>query len=247
VLFVDGIASGCFGSWKVGSSSTWSSREPIDPLEAQLIRQRGEQARLQRQAEYQQRQLQAARKARWRWDSSHRADPEHPYLLAKQVRAYGLHQQHDELLVPLYCDGQLVNLQRIGSDGQKRFMPGARVTGCYSPLGLIRDGQPLYVCEGWATGATLHLHGAGAVACAMHAGNLRPVALAMRAKYPDLQIIIAGDDDRQSQGNPGRKYATAAALAVEGRVTFPVWPVGAPEALSDFNDLSTWRPSHAPS
>ena len=45
VLHLDGIASGAFGSWKAGGSSTWSSRKPADPMEAELIRQRVEQIR----------------------------------------------------------------------------------------------------------------------------------------------------------------------------------------------------------
>ena len=51
VLYLDGIASGAFGSWKAGSSSTWSSRKPVDQLEAELLRQRNDQAKLQREAE----------------------------------------------------------------------------------------------------------------------------------------------------------------------------------------------------
>ena len=40
VLYLDGIASGAFGSWKVGEVHRWSIRKPTDPLETQLIAQR---------------------------------------------------------------------------------------------------------------------------------------------------------------------------------------------------------------
>ncbi|MDT4822672.1 hypothetical protein FQZ97_558790 [compost metagenome] len=80
----------------------------------------------------------------------------------------------------------------------------------------------------------------------MNAGNLEPVARALRTKYGELiELVIAGDDDRQTEGNPGRTAATAAALAVAGLVTFPDWPPGAPPHLSDFNDLANWRAAHA--
>ncbi|MDG9926543.1 MULTISPECIES: toprim domain-containing protein [unclassified Pseudomonas] len=243
VLFADGIASGCFGSWKAGTSHTWSSREPANPVEAEQMRQRIEQARRQREAEQHQRQQQAARYAAWRWENARRADPDHPYLVAKLIRPYGLRQHDDELLVPLYSAGLLVNLQRIALDGTKRFLSGGQVKGCYSPLGSLGNG-PLYICEGWATGATLHQHSGCAVACAMNAGNLKPVALALRASYPAAEIVIAGDDDRQTEGNPGRTAATAAALAVSGLVTFPDWPADAPPELTDFNDLANWRAAH---
>ena len=35
VLYLDGIASGAFGSWKAGSAHTWCSREPLDAREAE--------------------------------------------------------------------------------------------------------------------------------------------------------------------------------------------------------------------
>ena len=63
VLYLDGIASGAFGSWKAGGASTWCSREPVDAREAAQIRERVDQARRQREAEQHRRQQQAAEKA----------------------------------------------------------------------------------------------------------------------------------------------------------------------------------------
>lgn len=245
VLYADGIASGAFGSWKAGGTNTWSSREPADHREAEQVRQRIEQARRQREAEQQRRQLKAANLARRWWRDARRADPDHSYLIAKGVRPHGLRQRGDELLVPLYAGGVLVNLQRIASDGGKRFLFGGRIKGTYSSLGRITPGKPLCICEGWATGATLHESGY-TVACAMNAGNLKPVALALRAEYQTTEIIIAGDDDRLTDGNPGRAAANAAAAACGGLVTFPEWPADAPPTLTDFNDLAVWRRTHAP-
>lgn len=241
VLYLDGIASGAFGSWKTGSAHTWCSREPVDAREAEQVRQRIEQARRQRQAEQHQRQQSAAEYAQRLWRDARRADPEHPYLIRKGLRTHGLRQRGDALLVPLVRNGVLANLQRIYLDGSKRFLSGGIVTGCYSPLGVITPGAPLYVCEGWATGATIHADTGAAVACAMNAGNLKPAALALREKHPHASIIIAGDDDRQTEGNPGRMAANAAAVAVGGLVVFPLWPQDAPADLTDFNDLANWR------
>lgn len=240
-LFADGIASGAFGSWKTGGASTWCSREPVDARESEQVRQRIEQARRQREAEQQRRQLKAASLAQRWWRDARRADPEHPYLITKQVRSHALRQRGDELLVPLYVAGELVNLQRIARDGSKRFLYGGRIKGAYSTLGRISPGTAVCICEGWATGATLHQDGGYTVACAMNAGNLKAVATALRERYPDVEIVIAGDDDRNTDGNPGRAAANAAALACHGLVTFPEWPVDAPPSLTDFNDLANWR------
>lgn len=241
VLFLDGIASGCFGSWKAGTSHTWSSRKPADPLEATLIRQRIEQARRQREAEQHQRQQTTAAYAKRRWRDARRADPSHPYLRAKGCRPYNLRQQGDSLLVPLYHSGELVNLQRIGADGQKRFLSGGRVKGCYSPMGSIAAGQALYLCEGWATGATLHAETGHPVACAINAGNLLEAGRHLQRRHPDAVPIVAGDDDRQTAGNPGRTAAITAATALGCGLILPPWPADAPPTLTDFNDLRQWQ------
>jgi putative DNA primase/helicase len=241
VLYLDGIASGAFGSWKAGSTSTWCSREPADLREAEQVRERIELARRQREADRLQRQQSTAEYANRLWRDARRADPAHAYLVAKGVRPYGLRQRGAELLVPLYADGALVNLQRIGTDGGKRFLFGGRIKGVYSPLGTITPGQPLCICEGWATAASLHQHGGYVMAAAMNAGNLTPVATGLRARYPEQPLVIAGDDDRLTDGNPGRKAANAAAVAVGAQVAFPDWPDGAPDDLTDFNDLTNWK------
>lgn len=244
-LFADGIASGAFGSWKTGGTSTWCSREPVDAREAEEVRQRIEEARRKREAEQQRRQLKAANLAdRW-WHDARRADPAHPYLVAKGVGPHSLRQRGDDLLVPLYVDGRLVNLQRIGPDGSKKFLFGGRIKGAYSPLGSIMPGAEICICEGWATGATLHQHAGRTVACAMNAGNLLPVALGLRARYHGQPFLVAGDDDRLTDGNPGRKAANAAAAAIGALVAFPDWPEGCPDDLTDFNDLAAWNIANA--
>ncbi|MBB4865455.1 putative DNA primase/helicase [Pseudomonas nitritireducens] len=242
VLYADGIASGAFGSWKAGDHQTWCSRKPADALEAHLIAQRIELCRAQREADTARQHQAAAEYAKRLWRDARRADPCHPYLISKSVRSHALRQHGDTLLIPLYRNSELVNLQRISPDGIKRFLSGGQVKGCYSPLGSISPGRRLYVAEGWATAATLHEQVGGAVAAAMNANNLRPVAIALREKYGDLvEMVIAGDDDRQTAGNPGRAAAIEAAKAAKALVTFPDWPADAPLHLTDFNDLASWR------
>ena len=62
---------------------------------------------------------------------------------------------------------------------------------------------------------------------AIDSGNLKAVAEALHAKYPEKPILIAGDDDRHlilTQGvNPGRSKAEEAAQAVGGKAIFPIF------------------------
>lgn len=241
VLHADGIAAGAFGSWKHGDCHTWSSRSPADYPEAERLRQHIEQARLQRESEQEKRQQAAANKARLMWQQARPADPTHPYIKSKGVHPHNLRQLEEVLLVPLSVAGRLVNVQRIDKYGSKRFLVGGQVRGCCSPIGIIQRGQPLYLCEGWATGATIHEETGAAVACAMNAGNLLPAGELLRQYYPDAELIVAGDDDRQTKGNPGRAAANKAAAALSCGVVFPPWSGAEPLSLSDFNDLQQWR------
>jgi putative DNA primase/helicase len=240
VLHLHVIAYGCFGSWKIGVTHHWTSRKPANPGEAAQARQHVAQAKRQHYAEELQRQKTAAKYARELLSDAGPADPYHPYLFSKGCLPHGLRQRGNELLVPLCHNGQMVNLQRIYPDSSKWFLPGGLVKGCYSPLGIINSDQPLYVCEGWATGATLHEETGAAVACAMSAGNLLAVGWHLRECYPDAVLIIAGDDDRQKESNPGRTHAFKAAAALGCELMLPPWPDDAPLDLTDFNDLRQW-------
>jgi len=70
VLFLDGIASGAFGSWKTGGSQTWSSRQPANFYETDQVRQHIEQARRQREVVKHQRQQAAAIYANRLWSDA---------------------------------------------------------------------------------------------------------------------------------------------------------------------------------
>lgn len=92
------------------------------------------------------------------------------------------------------------------------------------------------ICEGFATGASIHEATGMAVLVAHSAGNLKAVAEALRAKHPDERILIAADDDWQTDGNPGLTKAGEAAQAAGATVVVPQFPERF-EGLTDFNDL----------
>ena len=59
------------------------------------------------------------------------------------------------------------------------------------------------------------------VAMSVDSGNLPAVARALKARHPQVRLMVAGDDDPEAQGNPGRTKAEAAAQAVNGYTVFP--------------------------
>lgn len=224
VLRYHPIRAGAFGSWKTGESHTWHGAKAatLEPA-ARAALQRQLRAMQQDRAEEDARvRAEAAAKAARLWERAKPAIDAHAYLVAKQVPAYGLRQLRDVLLIPARDEtGRLHTLQFIGADGSKRFLTGGRIRGCYCAIG--RPAKVLLICEGYATAATLHEATGHATAAAFSAGNLEPVARALRAKFPRLALVLAADNDHATLGNPGLTAALAAARAVGGRVAVPTF------------------------
>jgi len=190
-------------------------------------------AKLENQRDRETHWLRAANEVKGIWHSAKPADPKHPYLVRKGVKQHNLRQSGDKLLVPLQdASGSIWSLQTIYPDGTKRFTTGGRTKGLFSLIGDLPTNGQILICEGWATGASLFEHLANPVLCAMNAGNLLHVAEAAHAKW-NKQLIICGDDDRQTEGNPGRTFAIKAAIAVGALTAFPEF---GDDCGSDFND-----------
>lgn len=240
VLHGDGVPAGAYGCWREGFTHQWCSKTPetMTQAERDTHRKKVEAMRQQREADTMQRQEQAAEVASQRWQAAIPAN-EHPYLTAKGVKPHGVKVEADGyLIVPMRdTDGKLWNIERINPQDSKdkKGLPGGRRTGCYHAIG--KPEGVLMVCEGYATGASIHEATGHAVAVAFNAGNLEAVALALHQKYPALRLILAADDDWQTKDNPGMNKATAAARAVGGLLAAPTFPADRPEKATDFNDL----------
>lgn len=236
-MFPDGMG-GIFGDFSRDVTETWQAKRsrPMTLVEREGWREHVAKARAEAEAEQRQAQEGAADRAEKLWASANPATA-HPYLTRKGVGAHGVRVVGDVLLVPMHTSGgALVNVQRIAPDGGKRFLGGGRVTGCYHSIG--KPSGVICVTEGYATGASVREATGHAVAVALNAGNLDPVARQLRAKYPDATLIFCADDDYRTVGNPGVTKATAAARAVGGLVAIPDFGPARPEGASDFNDLA---------
>ena len=129
------------------------------------------------------------------------------------------------------------NLQRIYPNGEKLFLNGGRVTGKFFTFGCPNGVQ--VICEGYATGASIHEATDLCVHVAFNCNNLKAVAEAIDALYPEADLIIAADDDHKTEGNPGLTKANEAANAVNAKVVKPEWEEFRGDEDTDFNDLFT--------
>ena len=254
ILHSDGFPAGWYMDFKTGTTGIWSlggGRWQLD----EVARRQIDEAKEKRKIETEARQAECAKRARSFWDS---AIPcrSHPYLSRKQVQAHGLRfaswakwaggpgDWHtvaipDALLIPLRDEfGNLCNVQGIFPEvhpdlGRDRdFMPG-RTQGLFHWIG--QPTPTVMVCEGYATGASVHEMTGNRVYVAFSAHNLKPVAQIIRKHKPDAEIIVCADNDRFTPGNPGVKYAKEAAIAVKGKVSIPEFPEGC--TGTDWNDL----------
>lgn len=162
-----------------------------------------------------------------------------PYLKRKGVRAYGLRFTKGTCVVPVRRGADLVGLQFIDGDGEKRFITGTAKRGACHWLTEAKPGMPIGIAEGYASAASCHQaqEGTWATVTAFDAGNLLEVAVEIRKLHPDALIVILSDDDHQTAGNPGRQKAREAAERVGGRVAYPAFRDGPVDGCTDFNDL----------
>lgn len=224
VLHLDDKPFGAFGSWKTGQSETWAavSAQTMTEAERKALAIRMEEARRARDTEQTIVHASARKRANDLWQKSKPACGNHAYLVRKSVPAYGIRLLREQLVIPLRdVDGVLHSLQFIGADGRKAFLTGGRKRGCYFAIGRL--GAALCICEGYATAASIYEATAHATACAFDAGNLEPVARALRGKFPRLRLILCADNDAATEGNPGVRYAEAAARAVGGFLAVPTF------------------------
>ena len=238
-LFDDGLG-GVFGDFSSGLESSWQADREAKYSEAEIatFKARIAEERKQREAEEIKSKAEAKAKAAAIWQKGEAAPGDHPYLIRKGIQASGAKQYKDALLIPMRADGDLHSLQFIGPDGDKRFLTGGRVKGCYFSIGNPKGAAALCIAEGFATGATIHEATGYPVAVAFNAGNVGAVTKAMQAKFPDLALILCADDDTQTDGNPGMAAATEAARAVGGLLAVPDFGIERPAGASDFNDMA---------
>jgi putative DNA primase/helicase len=237
VFHADGIPAGAFGDWRSGISRIWRADigRRLSPQEEAAHRRRIEAMRREREAEEAKRRADARERAAAIWQSALPAAEDHPYLVGKRVKAHGVRLHEGALVVPMRDGAELHSLQFIGPDGEKRFLVGGRVRGCYFSIG--QPGDTLCIAEGFATGASIHEASGHAVAVAFNAGNLLPVARALRKRFPGLRLILCADDDIMTAGNPGLSKAREAAQAVGGLLAVPDFGAQRPSGATDFNDL----------
>lgn len=234
-----------------GYSRNRADRTPLAPeviAERKAAREAAEKAAAERKR---QEQAAAAARAQEIWEAATPLEGnEHPYLVRKGVQSFGLSvgrwKGYDNaLLVPIRnTDGLITSVQAIFPNanadlGRDRdYLKDGQKHGCFHLIGGKPVGAKpvIIVCEGYATGASIHQATGHYVAVAFDSSNLKAVAQAMRKMAGHATIIVAADNDQWEKGNPGATAAGKAAQAVSGLVATPEFD-DLTTKPTDFNDL----------
>ncbi|MFS2175641.1 toprim domain-containing protein [Rhizobium pisi] len=261
------VPAGAFGDYQLGIEDTWCAKKPsaLTPEERASLRDRMKRASQERAEQQAAMNKAAAAAAGLIMKATTKAPADHPYLAKKGLPVFpGLRilkenvryvidpeeepktARAGNLVVPMFTPrAELIGAQIIQPDGTKRFLKGTAKEGNYHSIGKApEEGGPILIGEGYATAARLHEATGFLCIAAFDAGNLMPVAKAIRAKYPKSGIIICADNDRFTKTgdieNPGRTKATEAAAAIKAKVAVPHFDDG-DLTRTDFDDLAQLR------
>ena len=236
------IAVGSFGCWRSGLTGSWSAVEERNMT--QKDRTKYKQA-IQHMSQVNDEEkakanLESAENAQKIWDQAKKAISNHPYLVTKKADAFGIKHNGQKLLIPLRDNkGKLWNLQQVFENGKKRFLKNGKVKGLFHNIGEQTD--VIYIGEGYATMASVHIATGKACVVAFNAGNLKDVCSQVRDSYPDNEIVVCADDDHLTEGNPGLTKAREAALEIGAGLAVPDFGETRGSGETDFNDLHRAR------
>lgn len=255
VFYADHIPAGQFGNWKTDYTETFFALQDADgkkgqtcivsEAEKRAFEAAMEKAKQARESERKRIADETAKTAVKMWNKAgERRDGScgsGAYLEKKGLEPWpGARFIQEDLLVPLYnVYGEIRNIQFIKPNGEKRFLSGGEKHGNFYVFG--GDDTTCYICEGWATGASLHKATGNTVIVAFDAGNLKPVCENAKKIMPGSGFVVAADNDRFTKRNGipcnvGLEKAYEAAAAIGASVVYPEFK-DLSSKPTDFNDL----------
>jgi len=160
----------------------------------------------------------------------------HPYLDSKNINDCGAMVNGDNLVIKaVNSEGDAVGYQTISKTGEKRFMTGSVMKG--ASFTIYGDANVVCICEGFATGATIHKATGYMVVCAFSSGNLPVIVGDIVKKHQKSKVIVCADNDHHNNhkqcGNAGLKAAKKAKDDHGVDYVFPEGIIG-----TDFNDMA---------
>lgn len=246
--------------FKVARENGYRPERPYIPPSPETLARRAQIAQEKQRAEAEriaQAHAKAEKTAYGIWQNSSLADPNHAYVqdkcLGLSEAAMSVMRQNEyngkkQLIIPLYSNKKLVNLQTIDEDGNKKFLNGGQKQGAYTIIGDFNKNQKgIVLAEGFATAASVHQATGKPVVVAFDAGNLKAVSENLKSTLPEnIPVYFAADNDPNQTGLHKAQVA-AQVWGDRAQILLPEFSLqqiqqyqqnaGADKVPTDFNDL----------
>ncbi len=247
VLHSDGIANGYFMNNRTGEEIKWNSKEYGISQEEKAEMKALYQAKKAEREQQDKILTEKAEKAIYAKFMNKEAVSEHTYLSNKMIEpTKNIYADQDSTItIPLFnIDGRLKSAQYIDENGEKRFAKNTNKVGAFhivdGSVSDLKSAKSIIIAEGYATAASINeaINNKDVkVIAAMSANNLEHTVKAITNKYPEMNIIIAADNDLTNKvGNIGLNAANAVQNKYKN-ITVTVPKINGKEVAGDFNDI----------
>lgn len=221
--------------------------KPYTPPSAEELAKRAAETQEKQRAETEriaQAHAKAEKTAYGIWKNASPADPNHAYARTKGLGINtdvlsGIRQNEyqgkKQLVIPLYSDNKLVNVQTIDEDGHKKFLNGGQKQGAYTVIGDLKQSQDgIFLAEGFATASSVYQATKKPVVVAFDAGNLKAVSEKLINVLPEnVPVYFAADNDPSHTG----EHKAQAAAAIWGDRAKIILPEFTPQQIHEFQEI----------
>lgn len=154
------------------------------------------------------------------WVQSQPAPRHHGFLVKHGIPGKGLRLFGRVLLAAAFDRfGGFRGVQALEPDGRQRLFYGARLRGCYWPVGRLRG--TLVIAQTVAEAALAHQATGHAAAASLSLGNLPHAAAALRHRFPAARFVVVAVDDSDTPGSPRLTHARQAAQLADAALAVP--------------------------
>lgn len=270
VGFLNAHPAGYIQNFKTGYKENWKSSLSLHKTkditqEIQLQKEKNININLSREKELLAQQEASALKAQEEYNNAKWAYDKHPYLQKKGLeKNYYLKQdEFGNLLIPLsdiegkhwtsqriFLNGdKMIGIMRTKEEKEQNIEYPSKKTGNFFIIGAknLNNVNEIFLCEGFATAASVYEATKKTTIMAVDAGNLEVVITSIKEKYPKMQITIAADNDikRELENKPNVGKMKAYDIKNKYKDIKVVLPQFTKEEIqkgySDFNDLMRSR------
>ncbi|NNH77395.1 hypothetical protein HLH17_06870 [Acinetobacter sp. ANC 5380] len=162
------------------------------------------------------------------------------FRVKEEDKSYYNIRKGDLLIPAINLDLEFVTYQRITASGRKFQRIDVSTVGAFYCLGEWRTStKRIYLCEGYATGYSLHSATNGVVFVCFDVANIGVLLMQLKARYPEIEVIICTDNDRKKTTKVGLYKGFEYSYLYNAPFIFPVFPEGDKyKDDSDWNDMA---------